>query len=220
MVVSSLNAWLRQRLHLLPMSFCVLAMTAWVMVTGSALFRADIMSMAARQKVDTWARLGTGWTVEEWQAARADLLSALRLTPRDPVLHETLGQMYAAQGLAGWDDPSLRAAFFEEARVHQQASLALRPGHGATWAALAVSLFALQRPAVEFQQAWDQAHRLAPHELSVQTTLADLVFATWDTAATPEMQNWVKQCWAQATPNLKAALLASAQRYGHAGTLQ
>jgi tetratricopeptide (TPR) repeat protein len=209
---------LRLRLRQAPLLLLATAALAWSLLHGSAFFRAEWLSMGARQSVDTWARNGSGWTVEEWQATRTALLQALQLTPDDPVLHVTLAQLYVTQGLAGWRDPSQREAYFSEALEHQQTALRLRPTDGPTWASLAVSLFVLGRPA-EFQAAWLQARYFAPREAPVQRTLIDLAVATWDDA-TPGMREWALLTWRAAGPVERAVFKADAKRRGRSDLLQ
>jgi tetratricopeptide (TPR) repeat protein len=213
-----MSSALRLRLRQLPLLLLATAALLWSALHGAALFRADWLTMAARQNVDTWARAGKGWTVDDWQATRAALLDAARLTPGDPVLQASLAQLYVTQGIAGWNDPAQREAFFGEALDHQQAALRLRPTDGPTWAQLAVSLFVLGRPA-EFQAAWAQARRFAPREAPVQRTLVDLAVATWDTA-TPEMRDWALQTWRDAGPAVQAIYVADATRRGRADLLR
>ena len=217
-----MTAWserARRRLALLPVFIAVTVMTCWAVWQGSALMRADFASMAARQKVEQWARAGRGWTAPEWKSARSDLQAALQITPDDPVLHDALAQLYVTQGIVGWADPEQRAAYFEEALEHQQASLKLRPGDGSAWANLAVSLWVLKRPLPDMQSAWLQASRYAPREWPVQQALVDLALATWD-QATPQMRLWVMRCWQEALPEQRAVMLANATRRGRAQVLQ
>jgi len=210
---------LLQRLKLLPALLLACGATVFCAWQGSAWFRADILSATARQDVDDWDRQGKGWTVEDWQATRAALQAALRLTPNDPVQHLTLAQLYATQGLVAWADLPQREAFFEEALMHQQEALRLRPEDGRTWSLVAVSMFALRRPIPELQQAWLQARRFAPREEPVQRALVDLALATWDTA-TPDMQGWVLQTWKDAAPAMKDLYRADARRRGKESIFQ
>ena len=204
---------LLQRLKLLPALLLACGATVYCAWQGSALFRADLLSAPARQNVDDWDRLGKGWTVQEWQATRAALQAALKLTPHDPVQHLTLAQLYVTQGLVAWADLPQREAFFEEALMHQQEALRLRPQDGRAWSQAAVSLFALRRPIPELQSAWMQARRFAPREAPVQRALVDLAIATWDTA-TPDMRGWVLQTWQEASPSAKATYEDDAKRRG------
>jgi len=131
------------RWRLLPAVLAAALMLGVAVWHGGPLLLSDLASQGARQKVDTWAREGKGWTVEEWQQARTSLLRALEITPDDPVLHVTLAQLYVTQGLVAWGDDAQRTAYFEEALVHQQRALALRPTDGYTWAQVALSALAL-----------------------------------------------------------------------------
>ena len=191
------------------------SMFAWVLFHGVPLLRSDLISLQARNQTNEWATAGQGWSVESWQSARQDLQAALVIAPDDPVLHVTLAQLYVTQGLVAWADLEQRTAYFEEALVHQQQALALRPTDGTTWASVAVSMFAAGRPLPEVQQAWAQATVFAPKEAPVQVALIDLALATW-AQATPAMQAWVKATWQEAGPARKKQFEAIADRHGQA----
>ena len=215
------NRWaaLPVRWRVLPALLAAGLMLGTAVWHGGPLLLSDLASQGARQQVDTWARAGKGWTVEEWQQARASLLRALAIAPDDPVLHVTLAQLYVTQGLVAWGDDTQRTAYFEEALVHQQRALALRPTDGYTWAQVAVGALALGHPPAQLQHAWAQARRYAPREAPVQRTLLDVALARWDTAP-PEMQAWVLQTWREATPAEKPALLATARKWGREALFQ
>jgi tetratricopeptide (TPR) repeat protein len=203
----------RLRLRILPFLLLVAAMAAWTLWQGLPVLRADLTTMEARRNVDQWARAGKGWSTEDWVSTRGALKAALKLTPADPVLHTSLAQLYVTQGIVAWADPVQRSAFFEEAVDHQRAALAARPGDGATWAQLATSLFALDRPRAEFEQAWRQAQRNAPREAAVQRALFDLGLARWDDLPA-DIKAWVRATWTAAAPEQKAVFRADAKRRG------
>ena len=208
----------RRRVRALPLLLLVLDLTLWTLGQGGAVMRADLGSKRARNQVAEWAAAGTGWSAEEWLAARAAMQTALQVTPDDPFLHDLLAHLHVTQGLLAWDDPAQREASFSQALGHHGASLRLRPGDGPTWSQLTVTLYALGRPPAEIQQAWQQARRFAPREAPTQLALADLAFATWDTA-TPDMREWVLQAYAQALPGTQAAMREDAKRRGRADLL-
>lgn len=212
-VTEPLRSPWRQRLLALPALVVAASLFGWALVYGVPLLRSDLQSQAARQQANDWARLRQGWTVEEWQAARADLLKALDIAPRDPVLLVTLAQLYVTQGVVAWDDVEQRQAYFAEALDHQRLVLSLRPTDGFTWAQVAVSLYALDRPAVEVHEAWWQAVTFAPREAPVQRALFDLALASW-AQTTPDMQAWVLQTWRDAPPRERKAYMADARKWG------
>ncbi len=202
----------------LPAVLAATAMAGWVFWHGSELLRADALSLAAQQDTQEWAAAGTGWTVPQWKSARGALQAAAEISPDDPVLQGALAQLYITQGNVAWADLPQRDAFFEEALVHQQASLKLRPQDGPTWAQVAVTLYALRRPSAEIQTAWNQAARYAPREAQVQLALADLAFATW-AQTSPNTRAWVLNTWAQAAPATRQAMTEDARRHGRLDVL-
>lgn len=164
------------------------------------LIRADLVTAVARDNVARWAGGQASWSPAEWERAQRALQRALAITPGDAVLHDNLAQLHVLQGLAQWTDLDARRQSFSEARRSQEASLALRPTSGVTWAGLAVSLYAVDESAERMQFAWRQAARYAPREASVELALFDLTFATWDDAS-DEMHDWVLRRWATLPPN-------------------
>jgi tetratricopeptide (TPR) repeat protein len=208
----------RLRLRTLPFLVLAAAMAVWTLWQGLPVLRADLTTMEARRNVDQWARAGRGWSTEDWVSTRSALKAALKLTPADPVLHASLAQLYVTQGIVAWADPVQRSAFFEEALDHQRAALAARPSDGPTWAHLATSLFALDRPMAEFEQAWRQAQRYAPREAAVQRALFDLAVARWDDAH-DDIKAWVRATWTAAVPEQKAVFRADAKRRGREALL-
>jgi tetratricopeptide (TPR) repeat protein len=203
----------RRRLLALPGVLAAAAMLGWSVLHGVPLMTSDLASQGARQKVDAWARKGQGWTVEEWQQARSDLLGALATAPGDPVLHVTLAQLYVTQGLVAWADDEQRQAYFAEALEHQQRALQLRPTDGFTWAQVALSSFALGQPVESLHVAWGQALRWAPREASIQRTLLDITLAQWDQVPA-DMRAWALQTWREATPAQQRYYSQDAQKWG------
>jgi len=207
------------RLRLAPAVLAAAALFGHALWHGVPLLLSDLASQGARQQVDTWARQGKGWTVEGWQQARASLLRALEIAPDDPVLHVTLAQLYVTQGVVAWGDDVQRTAYFEEALVHQQRALALRPTDGYTWSQVALSALALGHPPQQLHQAWAQARRYAPREAPVERALLDMTLASWDSASA-EMREWVLATWREADPARQRVLEAAARTWGREALLQ
>lgn len=209
----------RQRLQALPtllVAAALLGTTAW---HGVPLLVSDLQSQAARKNVDTWARQQSGWTEQSWQQARTALLNALALAPDDPVLHVTLAQLYITQGGLAWGDAVQRQAYFGEALDHQRRAVALRPTDGYTWSQVAISLYALDAPVAEVQQAWAQAVRYAPREAPVQRSLVDLTLGLGDRAP-PDMRAWALQTWRDASPAQRQRYEADARKWGREGVFR
>lgn len=204
---------LRQRLPGLLACLLVAAPALWGIREGVVLMRADLRSMAARDAVDRWARGSDRPTEAQVQQAETALLQALTLTPDDAVLHDTLAQLHTTLGLAVWDDPVRRVQSFERARDSQQASLALRPASGATWAALASSLWVTGQPVAQVHDAWRQTVRHAPREVVVERVLFDLAFATWDEAPS-DIRQWALERWHALPQSARPGIRAIAARHG------
>ncbi|MDZ4124022.1 MAG: hypothetical protein U1E02_07570, partial [Hydrogenophaga sp.] len=116
---------------------------------------------------------------------------AIEDSPKNPVLHDYMGALFALQGQRHWQSDVLRRAFFLDARRHQQISLQLRPTNGRTWGALAVSLHALQTDQATQAHAIDKAIFYAPHDPVVQRQMAALVMARWSELG-PAQRNWLR----------------------------
>jgi uncharacterized protein involved in exopolysaccharide biosynthesis len=160
---------------------------------------ADLRVMQARALVRAWADGRAPWTVRDWVTARDGTQAALALTPANPTLHDQLGVIYLVRARDSGRAPALQQAFYREAARHQRAAIALRPGHGWTWAALAESLQALAPDSAEAWDAWREARRLAPQELPVKLVLYRLG-ARGGEAAPEDVQAWMDDTRAAADP--------------------
>lgn len=209
---------LRRRILPLLAWLAVASVAAWVSWHGASVIAADFAATAARDTLDRWAYASPNPTEPDWQQLQADLQAALAHTPGDAVLHDAMAQLHTARGRAAWADPERRALAFEQARQSQQASLALRPFSGLTWAGLAVSLFVLERPVEQLQFAWRQALRHAPREAMVELVLFDLAFATWDDASA-DMRGWVMTRWQELPSQRRARIRVLADKHGRASLL-
>lgn len=207
-----------QRLQRLVLCLVLAAPAVWGIRQGVVLMQADLTSMAARDAVDRLFGGRSRWNDAQAQQAEDDLRVALLLTPDDAVLHDALALLLTTRGFAVWDDPLLRVQAFERARLSQQASLALRPSSGTTWAALATSLWVTGQDVAEVHAAWRQALRHAPREVSVERVLFDLAFATWDDA-TPDIRLWVLERWQSLPPKARPGIRAIAQRHDRVALL-
>lgn len=174
-----------------------------VLVFGTAgfyavkLIRADFEVLEARSMVRSWADGSSSWTVKKWQQAHDDTLAALRITPNNPSLHDQMGVIFLIRARDAWPSKAMEKLLYTEAARWQRSSLNLRPGHGWTWAALAESLHALQPASDEAWQAWRQAQRYTPHELTVELNLFRIGFSQWK-AAPADVRAWMRNTWQQA----------------------
>ncbi|GAP35635.1 hypothetical protein ISF6_1408 [Piscinibacter sakaiensis] len=164
---------------------------------AAKLIRADFAAMEARALVRSWADGSTRWTVRQWQLAHDDTLSALRITPDNPALHDQMAVIFLIRARDAWPSKAMQQLLYTEAARWQRSSLALRPGHGWTWAALAESLNALCPGSEEAWHAWRQAQRFTPHEMTVEPNLYRIGFAQWKTAPS-DVKAWMRATYEQA----------------------
>lgn len=185
---------------------------AWVLWTGSQFVRAELHSMQARYRIDTWLSGQARWRLPEWLEAREGLRAAVAITPDNATLHDYLAALHMLRGRQAWADETLRHAFYGEAREHQRRALALRPSHGNGWAALAQAEYALEHCSSPQWEAWRKALHFGPYEPPVQVTLADLALACQGRAP-GEVQAWLLAHHAQAKGKVRKQLEDMAQRH-------
>lgn len=196
----------------------VAALAAWTAWQGGKIVLADLTSVAARDELQRWAYAPADAREPDWPQLQADLRTALQWTPDDAVLHDAMAQLHTAHALAIWNDEPQRLALYAEARRSQEASLALRPLGGVTWAGLAVSLFVTAQPVEQVHSAWRLALRHAPREAAVESALFELAFATWPDAA-PDIRDWVATRWQSLPEGRRRVVRALADKHGRAAVL-
>ena len=177
----------------------VLAATGAVVWYAVPVIRADFTVLEARAIVRSWADGKAAWTTKRWVKAHDDTLAALQITPDNPTLHDQMGVINLVRARDAWASREMEIKFYAEAARWQRSSLALRPGHGWTWAALAESLQGLQPGSDEAWHAWRQARRYTPHEISVQDSLFRIGFAQWKRAPA-DVKAWMRATYAGAGP--------------------
>ncbi len=192
---------------------CAVPLCGWVVFEAQRVFRAEWASMAARQQVTRWVSTDAVVAQEDALQALAALQQALAITPKDPQLHERLGDLYTVLGRKDWDQVQLRNAHFTRAVAAYEASLALRPGTASAWAGLAVARQSLAGAAAGVHSAWQQAQARGPFEEHVQPVLLQVVLADWN-GATPAMQSWAKALFDRSDANTRAQINALAKLYG------
>lgn len=184
------RAWRKYLPHGLMCSVVMVA--AWMAWLGGRLFIADWMSMEPRYRISAWSSGAVPWSPIEWSRIHTKMRTALQMTPKNPVLHDYMGSLYALRGRIYWDNQVLRRAFYLDARRHQVTSLRLRSVNGRAWSSLAYSMYALDEPDEMLIYAVRQARRYAPHDPQVQKVLIGLLFSRWRSIPN-DLQLWVQQ---------------------------
>lgn len=188
----------------------------WMLWEAQRLMQADWGSVAAREQVVEWVASGQGAPVGDdaaWQSAVEALNRSLQITPRDPDLHERLGDAYLAAGQRDAADAAVSQRHFNRAAGHYEQATVYRPGEPGTWAALAAARQAAGLPAAEVHAAWRRALELGPYEGHVQPVLLQVVLADWD-AAPPALQAWATVLFDASTPAVRRQINVLARRYG------
>ena len=141
---------------------------------------ADWQAMRWRHDVSHWAEKGTMPSAGRWVQTADGLQSALKLTPRDPLLHDHLAVLNSigAWAFRSAGEPSRTYAAF--ALLHFRQALSLRPTSPYSWVGLASSKYQLGEVDGELFRAMALASAWGPREPRVQLILADLGFLLWD----------------------------------------
>lgn len=198
-------AWL-----LLGLGLLVAAVSAY---HGGRAALADVITLKARWQIGQW-RDGEGLPPEvtKWREARDDLQQALALTPDNPQLYDDLGFLYALRAYRALAVPDLAQPLLRQALdYYRQASL-LRPMSPHTWANIALARHYLNDASPELWRAFDLAMAYGGNEPAVQTSLAEIGLARWQTLA-EERKAALRAAYARSLPPLQKQLAAIAQRH-------
>ena len=190
----------------------LVVLVAWVAWHAVPLVRADMRMLEARSLILAWGEGQGAYTLRSWLRARDDLNAALKITPANPAIHDLLATLYLLRARDTGANAAVQRGLYEQARTHQEASLQRRPQHGWTWAALAESRQALQPGTEPVWQAWRQAQRLTPFELTVTWSLARTALATWSQAP-PDVRSWTVAFRNARPPKQQAVLDQMAEQY-------
>lgn len=208
----------QRRWYHLAAPACLLAVAAWVVFDAQRLFRADVTSAQARHDVQRWVSgQARPPSASQWEGAQAALREAILLTPADANLHDRMGDLFVAAGQRDWADGPASARHFEQAAVHYQRALDLRPAESITWAMLAAAVQSSGGARATVQAAWQTAQKLGPFEGHVQPVLMQVVLADWD-QSTPAMQQWALAVFDRADAPTRARINVLAKAYGFAFT--
>lgn len=184
----------------------------WGIWQAQRIMRADFFAAQARYQIGTWVAGSATWTPAQWDEAKQALLESAQVAPDNPQTFDYLGLVFSLRGRQVWDDSAARRSYFLEARRFQERSLALRPEHGAAWASLAFTHYALGESA-EQVQAMRQALRFAPNELQVNLLLAELVLANWTTVP-EDLRAWLLERLVKGPMSEKQDIVRLMRRYG------
>ena len=137
--------------------------------------------MQARHESDIWLKNPATMSFEFWEKANGNLARALAMDPKNPVLHESLGQLLDNKAIhVKWITPEERAQTWQESRDHFRTAIALRPVSPYTWSNLALINSRLGEWNEETQLALRQAATLGPWEPEVQVNIAAVGWAGWN----------------------------------------
>jgi predicted Zn-dependent protease len=166
------------------------------------LFDTNWLALQPRLNMVKWGAEQAPMDVREWVESRNRMQRALAVAPNNPMLHDLLASLYLLRARQSLPGTAFANNMYNEALLHQRASLALRPGHGWAWAGLAESLLALDAANPEGWQAWQRARQFAPHEMFVTTTL---YFAAKraGSQAPAHVQQWMRDTETNAPPRLR-----------------
>lgn len=167
---------------------------AWELLTT------DLAVLQARQQMLAWSQPSTPMRAADWVTARNRVTQALEAAPDNPTLHDLLASLYVMRARQSTQGSAFQTSLYATAAQHQRAALALRPGHGWTWAGLAESLLVPNPQSPEGWAAWRQALKLAPHEVLVQYTLYR-VGQPLQEHAPPDVLVWLQQT--RQTPSVR-----------------
>lgn len=144
---------------------------------------ADVAHFRAQGWVEAWgnlsqqaAKAGYGYRPLEadWQEARADAETALRLSLGSPDYRDTLGQIYESREmdlLPG--DPAARDNRLKALALYRE-SARQRPAWPYTQAAIALTKYRLNEPDAEFDAALRKTMQLGPWEPDLMILVADV----------------------------------------------
>lgn len=191
----------------------LLVVAVWVFWQAPRLMAADMASGAARHRVAGWIGSQEPIQLVQWVDTRESLLKAVHIAPDNADLRIDLANLYIALGARRWTDEAGRKDDFTQAIEQLRTALTLRPTDGMTWARLAMSYYAVGKVGPELFDAWDTGLRYAPVDPPVHQVLLETAMAIWP-QATPDMQAWVQNFYAQAPPPTRKVIEQMGKRHG------
>jgi len=171
------------------------------------------------------ASLQARWQISQWQAderlkpkpaelgrVRNDLLAALRWTPGDPQIHESLGYLSGVRAAGARAIPELEQAMLEESIADYRTAITLRPMSAYAWANLALAMHLKGGEQEALWAAYDHAYLYGNRETGVQRILAEVGFSHWDEAGA-ERQGQLVHMIDIAYPHARGDLTRIAGKY-------
>jgi hypothetical protein len=175
------------------------SVAGWVWASSWQEFEAEWPALAARQATQRWAEgRAAPPERERWGSVREDLLQSAAARGNSPRLHEDLGNLYRVAVRQDWATDEERGEWLAEARGHYQKSIELAPADGMPHALLAAALAESGLWDQRFEQAVQEARRLAPHDNHVEAVLMRTALAYWDEVP-PALQEWAANLYEEGT---------------------
>jgi len=173
----------------------------------------DAASLQARWQISQWQ---TGGQLKpkpaELGRVRNDLMAALRWTPGDPQIHESLGYLSGVRAANAQAIPELEEAMLDESIADYRMAISLRPMSAYAWANLALALHLKGERQDVLWPAYDRAYRYGNREAGVERILAEVGFAHWDEVGA-ERQGQLLRMIDAAYPHARGDLLKIASKY-------
>ncbi|WP_293394381.1 hypothetical protein [Nevskia sp.] len=186
----------------------------WLLPHAWRQMTADLIAAPARVTINPQA--GQAQPVENaqlWRAHRQRLETALEIQPDNAIAHADL----AALHMAAVAVPDLSEDELVENRlaaiVHFREATHLRPADPRLWLGLARAYLMAGDLGAGFQEAWQRAAILGPHEAVVHTGLFEMALLIRPPAALPAMADWVHELYESADERKRAAMRRIAESY-------
>jgi tetratricopeptide (TPR) repeat protein len=135
----------------------------WLIPNSTRLFLSDIYSLSPKNSIDNYGSKGN-YNLTEWLQAREQLDHALSITPNDPNLLFSKGQLNAIRGYKAKGNKSISQAYYKEAALFYEKSLKIRPRDALTWANLLIAVDAVKVDSIRFNYTLQQAQDLSKNE--------------------------------------------------------
>lgn len=192
----------------------VALVSLWLVPQAWRQMTADLIAAPARVTINPQA--SQAQPVEDaaiWREHRQRLETALEIQPNNAAAHADL----AALHMAAIAVPDLSEDELVENRlaaiIHFREATHLRPADPRLWLGLARAYLMAGDLGAGFQEAWQRAAILGPHESVVHTGLFEMALAIRPPAALPAMADWVREMYKTADDSKRAAMRRIAGSY-------
>jgi tetratricopeptide (TPR) repeat protein len=135
----------------------------WFIPSSTRLFLSDIYSLSAKNFITVYGTNGQ-YSLKQWLEARDQLDHALNVSPDDPNLLFSMGQLNAIRGNMSKKNKLISKAYYEEAALFYEKSLKIRPRDALTWINLTITLDAINADPTRFNYALQQSQELNKNE--------------------------------------------------------